>query len=122
MNKTAYPPTAEEAIKAAGLNWTVEKRPLFTPRGNKEDLEEVQGFSAVVRRDKRRVLGVVGKTWQPLQNRDAFQFFDPFVESKVAEFHTAGSLKEGQHVWVLAKLRADPMTVVKSDEVENFCC
>lgn len=53
------PPTAAEAIKAAGLNWKVEKRPLFTPAnasGSNGDLREVEGFSAVVRRDNRRVL------------------------------------------------------------------
>ena len=83
-------------------------------------MEEVPGFNAVVRRDNRRVLGVVGKTWQPLQNRDAFRFFDPFIEAKVAEYHTAGSLKEGQQVWVLAKLAGDPMTVVKNDTVEKY--
>jgi len=114
------PPTAEEAIQVAGLNWKVEKRPLFTPRRSKTDLVEVPAFSAVVRRDNKRVLGVVGKTWQPLQNRDAFAFFDPFVETGVADYHTAGSLRDGQQVWVLAKLRGDPMTVVRGDEVEKF--
>ena len=117
------PPTAAEAIKAAGLNWKVEKRPLFTPAnasGSNDNLREVEGFSAVVRRDNRRVLGVVGRNWQPLQNREAFRFFDPFIEAKVAQFHTAGSLKDGQQVWVLAKLRANPMTVVKGDEVEQY--
>ncbi|MBW8003057.1 MAG: DUF932 domain-containing protein [Planctomycetes bacterium] len=114
------PPTALEAIRAAGLNWRVEKQPIFTPHRGTDDLKEIPGFSAVVRRDKRRVLGIVGKNWQPLQNRDAFKFFDPFIESKVADYHTAGSLKEGQQVWVLAKLRADPMTVVKGDEVEKY--
>ena len=114
------PPTAEEAIKAAGLNWRVVKQPIFTPHRGPKNLEEIEGFHAVVRKDKRRVLGVVGKTWQPLQNREAFRFFDPFIEAKAAQFHTAGSLKDGQQVWILAKLKADPMTVVKGDEVEKY--
>lgn len=117
------PPTATEAIRAAGLNWGVEKRPLFTPckaNGKRKDLREVKGFSAVVRKDKNRVLGVVGKNWQPLQNREAFQFFDPFVQAKAAEYHTAGSLKEGQYVWVLAKLKGDPMQVVRDDVVDRY--
>ena len=114
------PPTAAEAIKAAGLNWKVQKQPIFTPHRGHKKLEEVPGFNAVVRRDNRRVLGVVGKTWQPLQNQAAFAFFDKFIEAEVADYHTAGSLKEGQQVWVLAKLRGDPMTVVKGDEVEKF--
>lgn len=114
------PPTAEEAIQAAGLDWMVEKRPLFTPRRNKNDLAEVPGFSAVVRKDKQRVLGVVGKTWKPLQNCDAFKFFDPFIEAGAADYHTAGSLRDGQQVWVLAKLAGDPLQVVKGDDVEQY--
>jgi len=118
------PPTEAETIMAAGLNWRVEKRALFTPKkasgGIDGDMTSVPGWSAVVRKDNRRVLGVVGRTWQPLQNRDAFTFFDPFIEAKIADFHTAGSLKDGQYVWVLAKLRADPMTVVRGDPVEQY--
>ena len=114
------PPTAEEAIRAAGLNWRVEKQPIFTPGRGTDDLKEIPGFSAVVRRDKKRVLGIVGKNWQPLQNRDAFKFFNPFIEAKVAEYHTAGSLKDGQYVWVLAKLKSDPMQVVRGDDVEKY--
>lgn len=117
------PPTAQQAIKAAGLNWRVEKRPLFTPKtanGDQNNLREVEGYSAVVRKDKNRVLGVVGRNWQPLQNREAFRFFDPFIEAGAAQYHTAGSLKGGQHVWVLAKLDADPMQVARNDTVERY--
>lgn len=117
------PPTAAEAIKAAGLNWRVEKRPLFTPakaNSTQDDLREVEGFSAVVRKDKNRVLGVVGKNWQPLQNQEAFRFFDPFIEAETAQYHTAGSLKGGQYVWVLAKLKGDPLQVAKGDEIERY--
>ncbi len=114
------PPSAHQAIMAAGLNWKVEKRPLFTPRRSASDLVEVPSFSAVVRKDNKRVLGVVGKTWQPLQNRDAFEFFDPFVSAGAASYHTAGSLKDGQYVWVLAKLDADPLKVAKDDYVERY--
>lgn len=114
------PPTAKEAILAAGLNWKVQKQPVFTPHKGENDLREIEGFNAVVRQDNKKVLGIVGKNWQPLQNRDAFRFFDPFVQADVADYHTAGSLKEGQYVWVLAKLRAEPMQVVKGDEVEQY--
>ena len=120
------PPTAHEAIRAAGLNWKVEKRPLFTPHYSKRGkpkssmLKEVSGHHAIVRTDNQRVIGVVGKTWQPLQNRNAFEFFDPFISAGEAQYHTAGSLKEGQYVWVLAKMDADPMRVAKDDYVDRY--
>ena len=44
------PPSAEEAIKAAGLNWRVVKQPIFTPHRGRKDMEEIEGFSAVVRK------------------------------------------------------------------------
>lgn len=62
----------------------------------------------------------MGKTWQPLQNREAFRFFDPFIQADVAEYHTAGSLKGGQYVWVLARLSGDPMQVARNDTVERY--
>jgi phage/plasmid-like protein (TIGR03299 family) len=110
------PPSAAEAIQAAGLDWEVEKREIWL-----EDAEEpIDDWSAVVRGDTEAVLGVVGKTWRPLQNRDAFAFFDPFVHASAAEYHTAGSLKAGRYVWVLAKLAGDPMQVAKNDVVEKY--
>ena len=61
------PPTAEEAIKAAGLNWRVEKQLIFTPHRGSDDLKEVPGFSVVVRKDKKRVLGSSARTGNPFR-------------------------------------------------------
>lgn len=66
------------------------------------------------------MLGVVGPTYKPLQNSDAFSFFDPFVESGVATLETAGSLRDGKRVWILAKVAGDPIEIVKGDAVERF--
>src|SRR5204863_7206686 len=44
----------------------------------------------------------------------------PFLDSKEAALHTAGSLREGSRVWVLAKLNRDPLVVAPGDEVEKF--
>ena len=88
-------PSAEEAIQAVGLNWKVLKQPIFTPHRGLKKMEEVPCYSAVVRKDRKRFLGVVGKTWQPLQNQEGFRFFDPFIQAKVADCHAAGSLKDG---------------------------
>ncbi len=118
------PPTAAEAIQAAGLDWAVEKRPVFvggTPDPSSQPQHApIPDWSAVVRQDSGGVLGVVGRTWKPLQNRDAFAFFDPFIRAKAAQYHTAGSLKGGRYVWVLAKLAGDPIQVAKGDEVLRY--
>ena len=64
-------PTSAEAIQFAGLDYTVEKRPLFTYdsenyRTSKEtDIVipeiDVPDFFATIRTDNEQVLGVVGK-------------------------------------------------------------
>src|SRR6185436_18424237 len=42
-----------------------------------------------------KVLGVVGPRYAPLQNKDAFAWFQPFLDAKEAALHTAGSLRGG---------------------------
>src|ERR1700704_3124047 len=75
-------PTSAEAIEFAGLDFTVEKRPLFTFDNENQaanpDTEiiipeiEVPNYYATMRTDTEQVLGVVGKDYEIVQNRDAF--------------------------------------------------
>ena len=100
------PATAHEAITAARLDWKVVKLPLFA--GSKRI--PVTDRFAVVRRTgdlierTDPVLGVVSNEYTPLQNHQAFQFFDPIVGQNAAIYHTAGALGNGERVWILAKL------------------
>lgn len=109
-------PTSAEAIVAAGLDWAVESVPMMTCDG-----QDVPG-QAIRRTTDNSILGVVGTAYTPLQNTDAFKFFDPFLAAGEAELHTAGSLKEGKRVWILAKLNREPCVIVpKSDDrIEKF--
>ena len=110
-------PTIEEGIKAAGLDWTVSLRPLIT---NEEEPVALNEHYAIVRDNTSSVLGLVGKNYKPLQNIEAFQFFEPFVENDLATLETAGSLFNGKRVFVLAKLNSDNMVIDKDDEVEKY--
>lgn len=125
--KLNKPPTTREAIVCAGLDWKVSLQPVYCkmpePTSNEDgqyDMFPQLDHKAVVRSDNRKVLGVVGPTYKPLQNEDAFSFFDPFVESGAATLETAGSLREGKRVWILAKVAGDPMEIVKGDAIERF--
>jgi phage/plasmid-like protein (TIGR03299 family) len=62
---------------------------------------------------------VVGHGYEILQNDKAFEFFEPFIVSRAARFETAGALRDGERVWVLAKL-ADPIRVIGDDVVDRY--
>jgi phage/plasmid-like protein (TIGR03299 family) len=49
-------------------------------------------------------LGVVSARYLPLQNREAFDFFNPIIGDNKAVFETAGSLGNGERIWALAKV------------------
>ena len=113
--------TAGECIRKAQLDWGVAKVPL---RLNDEGGLPLSGLSALVRTDKpvhdlSRILGVVGDEYQPLQNWDAFRFFDAAVGEGKARYETAGSIDYGKRIWLLASL-GEPLTPVKGDEVVPF--
>lgn len=108
------PPTTAEAMAAAGMNWEVATQPLYTRSG-----VEVT-HRATYRVTDGRILGVVGPDYTPLQNADAFSFFDPFLAAGEATIETAGSLKGGRRVWVLAKLNRDPSVIVPGDAIQKY--
>jgi phage/plasmid-like protein (TIGR03299 family) len=108
-------PTSAEAIKHAGLNYRVEKRPLFTydtenfTGDSDTDIMipeiEVPDFYATVRTDTDEVLGVVGNDYEVVQNVNAFDFFDAIVGGKDGIlYETAGALGKGQRIFITAKL------------------
>jgi hypothetical protein len=95
-------PTSAEAIKHAGLDYEVEKRKLFTSSGEIilanqtiQNKIEVPNYYSTVRTDNNAVLGVVGKDYQIVQNRDAFSFFDSIVGGDGILYETAGALGNG---------------------------
>ncbi len=104
-------PSIDEAIVAAGLDWTVTTEPLFTNAN-----EKVEAL-ATRRSSDNSILGVVGTQYTPVQNIDAFKFFQPFLEQKQATIETAGSLRQGKKIWVQAKLSIDPIDVAQGDTV-----
>tara|TARA_X000001036_G_scaffold13724_3_gene11710 strand:+ start:5233 stop:6183 length:951 start_codon:yes stop_codon:yes gene_type:complete len=106
--------TPDQFQKVAGLDWTVEKQDMFTVNGIK-----VPNKQALVRSSDNKVLDTVGSGWNPVQNSDAFDFFQEYVMAGDMEMHTAGSLKDGQLVWALAKTN-ESFELFKGDVTENY--
>ncbi len=105
----------QSACVKSGLNWDAELVPLMT-----SDTNMRVSRCAVRRTSDGRILGTVGPRYTILQNRDAFQWFEPYLQAKEASLNTCGSLCQGSRVWVLAKLNRTPIVIAPGDEVEKF--
>ena len=107
---------AEGFIKAAGLDWEAEKVRLKTCDTD----EQVNAYCVRRLSDKKLLADSVGARYTILQNRDAFKWFQPWLDEKAAALHTAGALFEGSRIWILAKLNRDPMEIAAGDIVEKY--
>ena len=108
--------TPEQMLKAANLDWKVTPVPAFAEIGGKQvDI----GRSALVRDRDNKVLDVITNDWVPNQNADAFEFFNDFIAAGEMEMHTAGSLRDGQMVWALAKVK-DSFELFSGDQVDSY--
>ena len=120
--------TAAEAIEAANLDWRVITEPVYTARRyfnesghgiHHIDYSEVKGKRAVKRTDTGEVFTIMGDGYEPVQNKDAFNFFDAVVGQGEAIYHTAGSLYGGKRIWILAKLPED-IQITPEDKIQPY--
>ena len=108
--------TPTEMLKAAHLDWKVEKVPVVASyKGAMLDTTK----SALVRDRDSKVLDIVGNDWNALQNEDAFKFFNEYIERGGMKMHTAGALDEGRIVWALAEVN-DSFEVFNGDKVDSY--
>jgi phage/plasmid-like protein (TIGR03299 family) len=107
--------SVELTIKAAGLDWTVEKKTLQVS----ETGQLVHNLFAHVRNTDKRILGYGTERYNILQNLEAFQFFQPFLDMGGCDFETAGSLHDGEVIWVMAKLKGC-LEVAPNDEIAKY--
>lgn len=108
--------TPTQMLEAAGLNWSVQKIPAYAKVAGKQ---VAIGQSALVRSFDDKILDVVSDDWNPVQNEEAFDFFNEFVAAGDMEMHTAGSLKDGQIVWGLAKVK-ESFELFKGDQIDSY--
>ncbi|MFT7489811.1 MAG: phage/plasmid-like protein (TIGR03299 family) [Candidatus Promineifilaceae bacterium] len=121
--KLDKPATAAQAIQAAKLDWEVEKRPLSYSNRDGHVIEMPDRYAVVPGQgwmhQSQPTFGIVSKSFVPLQNREAFSFFDPIVGKGAAVYHTAGALGDGERIWILAKLPSQ-IRVVGDDITDKY--
>lgn len=116
--------SSKEVMEKAGLNWTVEKTEVFaslpveTELGQSTELVKVPNAFANYRTDCNIPLGLVKEKYTPVQNIEAFSFFDDAIGKDKAIFQTAGFFGNGERIFVSAKLPQN--ILVNGDPVENY--
>ena len=105
---------AQTALNQAGLDFTVEKIGLQTIDG-----QPIANKFGLRRTDTKDVLGFVTDFYKPLQNREAFSFFDGIFGKNKARYEVAGVLGKGEKIWLLAKLPGD-FSVIGSDTLGKY--
>ena len=113
------PPTIEEGLQKANLDWGVRLLPLYCQIPPDLEFHTVSN-RAVLREDTNEILGTVGANYTPLQNRDAFNLFAPLVEDRSILLETAGSIRNGRRVWILARINTDSADISKGDEIKPY--
>jgi phage/plasmid-like protein (TIGR03299 family) len=108
--------TPAQMLKAASLDWQVRKVPAYVELNGKR---VSIGESALVRDEDDKILDVVTNDWNPVQNQEAFEFFNEFVMEGDMEMNTAGSLRDGQIVWGLAKVK-ESFELFKGDKIDSY--
>ena len=129
--------TSTEVIQKAKLDWEVAKCPVLAqmPGGaswDKQDeielddgffkgsnyCRQLDGVFATYRTDVNVPLGIVKDKYTPVQNIDAFKFFDDAIGKDEAIWQTAGYFGDGEKVFVTAKL---PKNIfIGNDIVDNY--
>lgn len=115
------PPDSATMIKAAGLDWKVEMPPApgtrLAPDGRPLKCQILR--KARDNRERDIMLGLVSRQYVPLQNQEAFRFFDAIVGEGAAIYETAGALGDGERVWVLANVPGE-IRVSRNDMVRKY--
>lgn len=108
-----------DKLKAAGLDWKVEARPMYfkghDDGGYESGQHEVSTHQVLVRADTDAQLSVVTADWRSLQNDDAFGAFDAFCQDAGYSIEVMGSLDDNKITWALASV---PKTItINGDDV-----
>ena len=117
----------ETALKLSGLDFEVEKKPVYfnstfgmTNEAGKNlppKFTKIEGQFTTVRTDTMQPFGVVTDAYEILQNRDAFDFLDSLVVEG-AKFETAGFFKKNGAASYIT-MSTEPMTIL-GDEFDPF--
>jgi len=132
------PPTIEEAVILANLDWEVDKEPTYFLKTMHEGVNpySLANFASMLSKPEliptkhyvtiRKkvdsefiILGNVSERYEVLQNKDAFTPFNVLLDHGY-ELETAGAVREGRMVWILARKVDNELNKIGDDLVERY--
>lgn len=104
---------------AAGLDWHIQKRPVFyaIKNGNgKCEPQVVKARFAHVRSDTQACLGIASNRFQLVQPEEIVEFYRDLLDNTDFRMETLGSLNGGAKLWALARYN-DAINISGTDRV-----
>jgi len=102
----------------AGLDWDVYKvndhveiNGVWVPSGSQK----------LVRTSDQKIFSSsVTEEWNPLTVDEHFNFFEDICIDGGMDMHTAGSLRDGEIIWALAKIKEEAFELFGGDRVDSY--
>ena len=107
-------PTSTDALRMAGLDWSVVQRNIQVCGGAK-----IKNYKANVRDSDGTVLGVVSDRYKIVQNAEAFEFTDSLIGGEV-RYETAGSLNGGRRSGCWRNCRKQKLLATRPNPTSAF--
>jgi len=108
------PATFAEGMAATGMDYRVVSESVYDQNGI-----EIEGHQIIRREDTGEIFRILSERYEIVQNVEAWGFMDNVLGSGQAVYHTAGALRGGRIMWVLAK-RPGVAEIVPGDELEKY--
>lgn len=109
------PTSVDELLAASDLDWEVNTLPMIAAQNSAKISTP---YKALVRSTDNEVLGVVKNRWTNYQNREAFEWAEPLIESGFWKYSSGGSFRKGRRCWML--LQQDEVEIVPNDALRQF--
>lgn len=103
-------PGRDEAMRIAGHDFTIGERPVWDADGI------IENKKSLYREDSGLRLEVVNKSYGVVQNSTAWDVVDAIVQQENVKYDTAGILRGGAELWVMALLD-EPVTINGDDSL-----
>lgn len=87
--------------KEAGMDWDAKEAVPFFQAGG-DDFKAAGDHKVIYRSDTKDVLSIMSSDYQIHQPRELLEFFREMIEDGGWHIHTAGTLKGGRKLWVMA--------------------